>query len=76
MLLKNFTKFLGKHLCQSLFFNKVEGIKLFLDAIFNNLSNGESEVGYLILLSNKDNHIVSIGWSLACNFIKRRLWRR
>ena len=24
--LKNFTKFTGKHLCQSLFFNKVEGL--------------------------------------------------
>ena len=26
--LKNFTKFTGKHLCQSLFFNKVAGLKL------------------------------------------------
>ena len=25
--LKNFTKFKGKHLCQSLFFNKVEGLR-------------------------------------------------
>ena len=24
--LRNFTKFIGKHLCQSLFFNKVAGI--------------------------------------------------
>ena len=24
--LRNFTKFTGKHLCQSLFFNKVEGL--------------------------------------------------
>ena len=27
--LKNFTKFAGKHLCQSLFFNKVAGLRLF-----------------------------------------------
>ena len=26
--LKNFAKFTGKHLCQSLFFNKVEGLSL------------------------------------------------
>ena len=26
--LKNFAKFLGKHLCQSLFFNKVTGLRL------------------------------------------------
>ena len=25
--LKNFTKFIGKHLCQSLFFNKVAGVR-------------------------------------------------
>ena len=25
--LKNFTKFTGKHLCQSLFFNKVAGLR-------------------------------------------------
>ena len=25
--LKNYTKFTGKHLCQSLFFNKVEGLR-------------------------------------------------
>ena len=27
--LRNFTKFTGKHLCQSLFFNKVAGLRLF-----------------------------------------------
>ena len=27
-ILKNFAKFVGKHLCQSLFFNKVAGLKL------------------------------------------------
>ena len=26
--LKNFTKFTGKHLCQNLFFNKVAGLRL------------------------------------------------
>ena len=26
--LKNFVKFTGKHLCQSLFFNKIAGLKL------------------------------------------------
>ena len=26
--LKNFAKFTGKHLCQSLFFNKVAGLRL------------------------------------------------
>ena len=25
--LRNFTKFIGKHLCQSLFFNKVSGLR-------------------------------------------------
>ena len=29
--LRNFAKFTGKHLCQSLFFNKVAGIRLFSD---------------------------------------------
>ena len=28
--LKNLTKFTGKHLCQSLFFNKVAGLQLYL----------------------------------------------
>ena len=28
--LRNFTKFTGKHLCQSLFFNKVAGLSVFL----------------------------------------------
>ena len=27
--LRNFTKFIGKHLCQSLFFNKVAGLKFY-----------------------------------------------
>ena len=27
--LKNFTKFTGKHLCQSLFFNNVAGLQLY-----------------------------------------------
>ena len=27
--LRNFTKFTGKHLCQSLFFNKVAGLRPF-----------------------------------------------
>ena len=27
-ILKNFTKFIGKHLCQSLFFNKVAGLRV------------------------------------------------
>ena len=39
--LRNFAKFTGKHLCQSLFFNKVAGLS-----------------------------------PEACNFIKKRLWRR
>ena len=28
--LKNFAKFTGKHLCQSLFFNKVAGLNVFI----------------------------------------------
>ena len=28
VVLKNFAKFTGKHLCRSLFFNKVAGLKL------------------------------------------------
>ena len=30
--LRNFAKFTGKHLCQSLFFNKVAGMRLLLHA--------------------------------------------
>ena len=32
--LRNFAKFTGKHLCQSLFFNKVAGLEFFLVRIF------------------------------------------
>ena len=40
--LRNFAKFTGKHLCQSLFFNKVEGLKaLGLEHLFlQNTSGG------------------------------------
>ena len=38
--LKNFTKLIRKHLCQSLFFNKVAGLKLlFLQFLFKTLSS-------------------------------------
>ena len=33
--LRNFTKFTGKHLCQSLFLNKVAGIGAFLWLLWN-----------------------------------------
>ena len=32
--LRNFTKLTGKHLCQSLFFNKVAGMQVFLFGYF------------------------------------------
>ena len=38
-------------------------IKLFLDASFNNLQNGESQGGFLVFLSGKFNNIVPITWS-------------
>ena len=33
--LRNFAKFTGKHLCQSLFFNKVAGLKKTLVQVFS-----------------------------------------
>ena len=33
--LRNFAKFTGKHLCQSLFFNKVAGLKEILTQVFS-----------------------------------------
>ena len=44
--LKNFAKLTGKHLCQSLFFNKVKGT-------FSNTSGGSSE---------KNIKIISVTW--------------
>ena len=36
--LRNFTKFAGKHLCQSLFFNKVAGLSAFRSAELSSYS--------------------------------------
>ena len=33
--LRNFTKFKGKHLCQSLFFNKVAGLRRLLLTVYS-----------------------------------------
>ena len=33
--LRNFTKFTGKHLCQSLFFNKVAGLRRLLLTVYS-----------------------------------------
>ena len=38
--LRNFTKFTGKHLCQSLFFNKVVGLRPFHHLFLQNTSGG------------------------------------
>ena len=38
--LRNFTKFTGKHLCQSLFFNKVAGLLYFLFSGFSDNFRG------------------------------------
>ena len=36
--LKNFAKFTGKHLCQSLFFNKVAGLRLWWLLLFGEMA--------------------------------------
>ena len=38
-------------------------IKLYSDATFNNLLNGSSQGGFIILLSNKYNNVAPIAWS-------------
>ena len=38
-------------------------IKLFLDASFINLQNGESQGGFLVFLGNKFSNIAPISWS-------------
>ena len=40
-------------------------IKLFSDASFNNLQNGESQAGFLVFLSDKFNNIAPFAWSLT-----------
>ena len=42
--LRNFAKFTGKHLCQSLFFNKVAGRWLLLNLISNKLNSVDTEL--------------------------------
>ena len=50
--LRNLAKFTGKHLCQSLFFNKVAG------AVFNRTPLVAASVGLLLLIkeSHKKHH--------------------
>ena len=38
-------------------------IKLYSDASFNNLTNGSSQGGFIILLSDTYNNVASIAWS-------------
>ena len=59
--LRNFAKFTAKHLCQSLFFNKVAGV-WFTARSSHRRCSGKKKV---FLKEPK-----------ACNFIKKRLWHR
>ena len=47
--LRNVAKFTGKHLCQSLFFNKVAGLQVF-SCEFRDISNNKFFTEYLRLL--------------------------
>ena len=59
VLRRNFTKFIGKQLCQSLFFNKVAGLQnLFFDKV--------AGLGPATLLKERP-------WSVT--LLKKRLWR-
>ena len=54
--LRNFTKFTGKHLCQRLFFNKVAGLRLNLENLTNLWSNSKtvnSRLNYRIYRVNQ-----------------------
>ena len=42
--LRNFTKFAGKHLCQSLFFNKVAGLNHKSDFFLNKIDFRASKI--------------------------------
>ena len=50
--LKNFAKFTGKHMCQSLFFNKVAGLRWLLLKIYMSLSK-KNELKRRYLLNTK-----------------------
>ena len=54
--LRNFTKFAGKHQCQSLFFNKVAGVRCFPVnfAKFLRTAFLQNSSGQLLLSSNKN----------------------
>ena len=48
--LRNFTKFIGKHLCQSLFFNKVAGLSLLFNTKYSLLSHSLLSHCFLFIL--------------------------
>ena len=71
--LKNFAKFTAKHLCQSLFFNKVPGLSLW------NLRNFQEHLFYRTPLDNCfwKNNEYSLPWiDLIFRVIMDVLWRR
>ena len=51
--LRNFTKFTGKHLCQSLFFNKVAGLRLLRLQIYLKSTTGNSQSRNTSNVSNR-----------------------
>ena len=67
---KNFTKFTGKHLCRSLFFNKVAGLRLKKESPAQVFSCEFCEISKntffhrtsLIATSEKIGRIMSLGW--------------
>ena len=80
--LKNFTKFTAKHLCQSLLFNKVAGLflqhtseRLFLSPIVLKIFNldGCSQEFWICLCNQKENFSID-QYSVEVFLIIRRKW--
>ena len=72
-ILKNFAKFTAKHLCQSLFFDKVPGLSLWI------LRNFQEHLFYRTPLDNcfSKNNEYSLPWiDLIFRVIMDVLWRR
>ena len=62
----NIVKFIQNtttYICIPLFDIEPLNIKLYSDASFNNLPNGGSQGGFIILLSDKYNNVAPIAWS-------------
>ena len=70
--LKNFAKFAGKHLCQSLFFNEVAGLRPFIEHrcwLLLILHNWELEVKWISLIEimgrrTSIDHLHGIIWAI------------